>query len=147
MFVNDCMMRHPIMISPDTLAAEAQKILSENKIRHLPVVGDGKRLKGLITRQRLAFKPADLASLNIWEVTRKLSELKVKNVMVRAEDVYTIKPDKTVERAASIMTENKIGCLPVVEKNNVVIGILTETDLLNAFQQMLTNKALFCFVI
>ena len=137
MFVNDCMMRHPIMISPDTLAAEAQKILSENKIRHLPVVGDGKRLKGLITRQRLAFKPADLASLNIWEVTRKLSELKVKNVMVRAEDVYTIKPDKTVERAASIMTENKIGCLPVVEKNNVVIGILTETDLLNAFQQML----------
>jgi acetoin utilization protein AcuB len=137
MFVNDCMTRHPIMISPDTLAADAQKILSENKIRHLPVVGDGKRLKGLITRQRLAFKPADLASLNVWEVTRRLSELKVKNVMVRAEEVHTIQPDKTVERAASIMSENKIGCLLVVEENDVVVGILTETDLLNAFQQML----------
>ena len=63
--------------------------------------------------------------------------LKVKNVMIRAEEVHTIQPDKTVERAASIMTENEIGCLPVVEENNIVVGILTKADLLNAFQQML----------
>jgi acetoin utilization protein AcuB len=136
MLVKDSMMRHPILISPDTAAAEAQQIMSENKIRHLPVVGDGKRLKGLITRQRLAFKPDELGSLNVWEITRKLSGLKVKDVMVRESDVHTVDADRTIERAASIMTANKIGCLPVLE-DGVVIGIITETDLLNAFQQML----------
>jgi len=137
MLVNDCMMRHPILISPDTPAAEAQKIMTENKVRHLPVVGDGKRLEGLITRERLALKPDELGSLNIWEITRTLSNLRVKDLMIKAQDVYTITADKTIERAARTMQQHKIGCLPVVEDENVVIGIITEVDLLGAFQQML----------
>jgi acetoin utilization protein AcuB len=131
------MVRHPIMISPETPAAEAEKIMSENKIRHLPVVGDGKRLEGLITRQSLSLKPADLGSLNVWEITRSLSNLRVKDLMVKAEDVITVTPERTIERAASLMTQNKIGCLPVIEDGRVVVGILTEQDLLRAFQEML----------
>jgi acetoin utilization protein AcuB len=131
------MVRHPIMISPETPAAEAEKIMSENKIRHLPVVGDGKRLEGLITRQSLALKPTDLGSLNMWEITRSLSNLRVKDLMVKAEDMITITPERTIERAASVMTQNKIGCLPVIEEGQVVVGILTEQDLLRAFQEML----------
>jgi len=137
MLVKDCMMQHPIMISPDTLASEAQKIMAENKIRHLPVVGDGKRLQGLVSRQRLALKPDDFGSLNVWEITRQLSNLKVKDIMIKKEDVRCITPDKTVERAASDITESKIGCLPVLEDGDIVIGIITETDLLRAFQEML----------
>lgn len=53
MLVKNCMTRHPIMIAPEKLASEAQKIMAENNVRHLPVVGDGKRLLGLITRERL----------------------------------------------------------------------------------------------
>jgi acetoin utilization protein AcuB len=137
MLVKDCMMRHPIMIAPEDPAAQAQQIMTENKIRHLPVVGDGKRLAGLITRQRLALKPDQIGSLNVWEITRILADLKVKDLMVKAQDVHTIKEDRTVERAARIMSENKIGCLPVVEDDEIVVGILTETDLLHAFQEML----------
>jgi len=101
----------------------------ENKVRHLPVIGDGKRPMGLLTRQRLRIPPADLGSLNVWEITRYLSELKVKDVMVKAKDLITIGPDATVEEAAQTMAENRYGCLPVVE-DNVVVGIITETDLL-----------------
>jgi len=137
MLVKDTMLMHPILISPDMLASEAEKIMAENKIRHLPVVGDGKRLEGLITRQRLAFKPDVLSSLNMWEISRILANLKVKDLMVKAADVHTITADRTIERAASVMAENKIGCLPVVEDDLVVVGILTETDLLHAFQHML----------
>lgn len=137
MLVKDCMLRHPILISPETPAVKAQKIMSENKIRYLPVVGDGKCLEGLITRQRLALKPADIGSLNVWEITRMLSNLKVKDLMVKMGDVHTISPEKTIERAASIMVEYKIGCLPIIEDDMVVIAILTETDLLRAFQEML----------
>jgi acetoin utilization protein AcuB len=137
MLVKDCMTRHPIMISPSMPVTEAEKIMSENMIRHLPVIGDGKRLRGLITRQLLSLKPADMSSLNVWEITRFLSNLMVEDLMLKAQDVVTIAPDRTIERAAKILAERKIGCLPVVEDDNVVIGILSETDLLSAFQEML----------
>jgi acetoin utilization protein AcuB len=124
------------MISPTTKAAEAENIMTENKVRHLPVVGSGKRLEGLVTRQSLAIKPDLLGSLNVWEITRYLANLTVKQVMVRAGEVVTIGPDKTIERAARTMSENKIGCLPVID-DGVVVGIITEIDLMNAFQIML----------
>jgi len=137
MLVKDCMVQHPIMISPDTLASEAERIMVENKIRHIPVVGDGKRLKGLVTRQRLTLKPDDFGSLNVWEITRRLSNLKAKDIMVKREDIQLISPEKTIERAAALITESKIGCLPVIENGDIVIGIITETDLLLAFQEMM----------
>lgn len=136
MLIKDCMTRHPIMIPPSTPAMEAQHIMTENSIRHLPVVGPGKRLLGLVTRQRLALDAGRLSSLNVWEITRFISKLTAGDVMIKAGDVITIEPDRTVERAARTMTENKIGCLPVVE-DNMVVGILTEDDLLRSYQELL----------
>ncbi len=136
MLVNDCMTRHPILISPEIPASEAQKIMSENNIRHLPVTGSGKRLEGLITRQSFALAPDVLASLDVWDITRYLSGLNVKSIMLGRDKVHTIEPDKTVERAARIMNEHKIGCLPVIE-DGAVVGIITESDLLDALQEML----------
>jgi acetoin utilization protein AcuB len=129
MLVKDYMTRHPIMVPPSMPAAEAQKIMVENKVRHLPVVGDGKRPLGLVSRQRLRIPPAELGSLNVWEITRFLADLTVKDVMVKGSDMLTIEPEATMEDAAQIMAEKKIGCLPVVEKN-VVVGVITETDML-----------------
>ena len=129
MLVKDYMTRHPIMVPPTMPAAEAQKVMVENKVRHLPIIGDGKRPIGLVTRQSLRIPPADLGSLNVWEIARYLSEMKVKDLMVKFEDLVTIGPDATLEEAAEIMATNKFGCLPVVE-DNVVVGIITETDLL-----------------
>jgi acetoin utilization protein AcuB len=124
------------MISPETLATEAQKIMSENDVRHLPVVGDGKKLLGLITRVRLALKPDMMGSLDVWEITRYLSNLTVNKVMLPASKVQTVDPDRTVERAASIMSDHKIGCLPVID-DDVVVGIISEIDLLRSYQDML----------
>jgi acetoin utilization protein AcuB len=129
MLVKDYMTRHPIMIPPTTPAAEAQKIMAENKIRHLPVVGDGKRPLGLVTRERLRIPPADLGSLNVWEITRFLSNLTAKDVMVKGKDLITIGSSATLEEAAQLMATNKIGSLPVVDED-VVVGILSETDIL-----------------
>lgn len=136
MLVKDCMTRHPILISPDTPAAEAERLMVDNQIRHLPVVGDGKRLQGLVTRKSFAIKADMLGSLNVWEISRRLSDVKVKQVMVKAENVVTIASDRTIERAAKLLNDSKISCLPVIEED-IVIGIITETDLLNAFQLML----------
>lgn len=137
MLIADCMTRHPILIPPAMLASEAQKILSENHIRHLPVVESGKRLAGLVTRQQLLLKADAVGSLSVWEISRYLADLHVAQVMVKGRDVLTITADRTIERASQIMAERKIGCLPVVEDGTVVVGIVTETDLLRSFQEML----------
>ena len=139
MLVKDYMTRHPIMVPPTMPAAEAQKVMAENRVRHLPVVGDGKRPLGLVTRQNLRIPPADLGSLNVWEIARYLSEMKVKDLMVKSKDLVTIGPDATLEEAADLMAENKFGCLPVVEEN-VVVGIITETDLLVQLSDLLGGQ-------
>lgn len=136
MLVKDYMTRHPIMIEPTLRVADAQKLMAENGIRHLPVVGDGKRLLGLVTRQRLSIPPEKLGSLDVWEITRYLSNLTAGDVMVKGPDLKTIGPEATLEEAADLLIRNKISGLPVIE-DSVVIGILTETDLLIELQNLL----------
>ncbi|MFN8457386.1 MAG: CBS domain-containing protein [Anaerolineae bacterium] len=142
MIVKDYMTRHPILISPDMRVTEAQKIMSENNIRHVPVVGDGKRLQGLVTRQRLSIPAEKLTSLDVWEITRYLSDLTVGKVMVKGPDLQTIHPIAPIEEAADVMIRHKIGGLPVIEDGGVVVGIITETDLLRELQNLLgANEA------
>ncbi|MEJ2485700.1 MAG: CBS domain-containing protein [Anaerolineales bacterium] len=137
MLVRDYMTKHPIMISPEALVTKAQQIIVENKVRHLPVVTDGKRLVGLVTRNRLNIPPSDLTSFNVWEISRILSKLKVKDVMVKQEDLVTIHQEAVIEDAAAIMCRNKIGCLPVVDEDGIVIGIISEIDLLAELSSIL----------
>lgn len=129
MFVKDYMTKHPVMVEPDMSIVEAQGIMAEAQVRHVPVIESGKRLAGLITRQRLHIPPTQLASLNVWEITRFLSHMTVKDVMVKRRDVITIGAEITLEDAALVMVKNKIGCLPVVE-DDIVVGIITEIDML-----------------
>lgn len=136
MLVKDCMTRHPIMISPTTPATEAQRLMVDNNVRHLPVIGDGKRLLGLVTQENLALRPEFLGSLNVWEISRYLSNMNVQKIMTKAQHVLTVTPDTTVERTAHIMSENKASGFPVID-DGIVIGIITETDLLRALQTML----------
>jgi acetoin utilization protein AcuB len=136
MFVKDYMTRHPIMIEPHKRVIEAQRLMVENKIRHLPVVGAGKRLLGWITRQRLQVAPERLASLEVWEITRYLAELTVEKVMVKGNDLKTIDGAATLETAADVMIRHKIGGLPVIE-DGMVVGVITETDLLIQLRDLL----------
>ena len=136
MIVKDYMTKHPVMIEPTGSIVEAQGIMAETKVRHLPVVEEGKRLVGLITQETLRVPPTRLTSLNVWEITRFLSDLTVKDVMVKRKDVITVGPDATIEEAARVMVENKIGCLPVLEED-IVIGIITDTDMMAHLVEML----------
>lgn len=136
MFVRDYMTRHLMLAGPDMPAVEAQHLMAEARIRRLPVVGDGKRLLGLITRQSLLVDPGKLGSLNMWDIAGYLAGLTVKDVMIKAGDVVAVDPDRTIEEAARLMVEKKIGCLPVLD-DDVVVGIITETDLLAQLTSMM----------
>lgn len=136
MLVKDYMTRHPFMAEPSMSIVEAQRLMGENNIRHLPVVGEGKRLLGLVTRNSLLVDPSRLSSLDVWEIARYLTGLTVKDVMIKARDVITIHPDATIEDAARVMVERKVGCLPVVE-GEFVVGILTDADMMAHLMQMM----------
>lgn len=136
MLVKDYMTRHPFLAEPSMSIVEAQRLMGENNIRHLPVVGEGKRLLGLVTRHSLLVDPSRLSSLDVWEIARYLAGLTVKDVMIKARDVITIHPDATIEDAARIMVECKVGCLPVVE-DGFVVGILTDVDMMAHLMQMM----------
>ena len=136
MLVRDYMTKHPIMVPADMRLADAQRLMVDNNIRHLPVVGDGKRLEGMMTRQRMSIAPEQLASLDVWEITRYLSTLTVGKVMLTGPDLRTIGPDATLEEAADLMLRTKISGLTVVE-DGVVVGMLTDTDLLVELMNLL----------
>ncbi len=139
MLVKEYMTRHPIMVEPAMSIVDAQRFMNDNNVRHLPVIGDGKRLLGLVTRQSLLVDPRRLASLDVWEIARTLGGLTVKDVMIKARDVMCVDPNMTIEEAARLMVAKKVGCLPVLE-DDVVVGILTEVDLLAHLAELMGSR-------
>lgn len=137
MLVKDYMTKHPMVVEPRMPILDAQRYMGENDIRHLPIVGKGNRLLGLVSRARLLIQPAKLDSLDVWEISRFLSELTLSDVMVPARDVVTIDKQETIEEAARIIVGNNVGCLPVVDQHLNVEGIITKTDLLGQLMEML----------
>ncbi len=139
MLVKDYMTRHPFMIEPDMPVVDAQRYLAEVNVGHLPVTGSGKRLLGLITRRTLSIQTDSLDSLNVWEITRYISGLTVKKLMIKKSNMITIDPNATIEDAAYSMVKHKIGCLPVIEKD-IIVGLLTSDDLLAHLTQLFATE-------
>ena len=131
MIVAKKMVRNPVFVDEDDSMKIAMDILKAREIRHLPVLKGGEKLVGILSETDIKqASPSPATGLKIHEVYYLLDKVKVKQIMTRRP--YTISPDAPIEEAALVMREKKIGCLPVVEKGRLV-GILTETDILDAF--------------
>ena len=117
-----------ITVPPDTPLVKARDLLREQNIKQLPVVDGEGNLVGILTDRDLKQAWASPATtLSIYELTYVLQKLTVESVMVT--DLMTITPDATIERAARILHDHKIGSLPVLEDDRLV-GIITSTDLM-----------------
>lgn len=112
-----------VTIGPDTGLREALGLMKAKGIRHLPVVANGKCV-GLVSSAEL--KQAVLASM--------LEDLNVSELMIATP--FTISRDTSMDKAARIIYEKDVGCLPVLE-NGRVIGIITVKDILKAFIEFL----------
>ena len=123
--VRDVMTHEVATLDRNDRLSTADNVMRLGRIRHMPVMEDGD-LVGLVT-QRDLFRGALLKALGYGLKAEQtmLDTLAVKEVM--ATDLETIAPDATLQEAARIMVERKIGCLPVVEDAKLV-GILTEGD-------------------
>lgn len=133
MQIEQWMNRDVVTVGPDDSFRTAMHLIRQKGIRHLPVV-EGKRLVGMVTDRDLRqASPSGATSLSIHELHYILEKLTVREIM--SKQVVTIRPDQTVEDAALLLLGHRIGGLPVV-RDGELIGILTETDILQAFLQL-----------
>jgi acetoin utilization protein AcuB len=124
MKIRDLMIPDPIAITATASISDAIELMKANHIRHLPVVSKGRKLEGLVT----------LADLKQGLIPSMLGDVDLKDLMIT--DPITVAPEDDIETAAQIIYKHKIGGLPVT-KNARLVGIITETDMLRAFIDMM----------
>jgi CBS domain-containing membrane protein len=123
------MTREVITIAPETSLARAFGIMRCKRFRHLPVLDGRGRLVGLVThRDLLAASTSSLEHPIEEERVELLRSFYVDQVMETHLD--TACPDADAAEAGRRMVRHKIGCLPVVESGERLVGILTEEDFL-----------------
>lgn len=134
MLVKNVMTKNPITILPDASVTEARAIMNKNNIGKLPVVDKNFKLVGMLTKNDLAkASPSQATTLDMYEISYLLSKLSVEKIMVK--DVVTVQDTEVVENAAKLMLDHGIGCVPVLS-GDLVVGILTESDLFSLFTEM-----------
>lgn len=139
MYVKDHMTSEPITVTEDVVISKAVELMRKNQFHRLPVTDAQGRLIGLITGGLVEEKSgAQNTSLSIFELNYLLSRMKVSEIMIR--DVKTIQADVFLEEAAQMMIDNEIAVLPVVDAENHVIGIITEKDIFQAFNDLLGHR-------
>ena len=129
LLVRNSMTRDLVTVVSETTAAEALALCRMNRIRHLPVL-EGRRLVGVISDRDLRAATPALGDLARAEA---LDRIRVADEMAR--DVTTARPEDPIEDAAMAMYERKIGCLPVVDGEDLV-GMLTTSDVMRALVRL-----------
>ncbi|NNL67315.1 MAG: CBS domain-containing protein [Myxococcales bacterium] len=126
--VSEIMQREFMHLSPDDGLDFVEEVMQIGRVRHFPVLEDGK-LVGIVSQRDLL--AASLTRVLAFEGEHRRSFLKsvpVSEVMTR--DVRTIPPETELREIAQMFARNKIGCAVVVAEDGAPLGLVTETDLL-----------------
>ena len=128
------MTREVVTLAEDDTLADARTCMERGRIRHLPVVR-GQKLVGLVThRDLLSASFSVFAEVSAQEERRLFRQIPVRELM---HDAYAVPPTMRVPEAARVMLEEQYGCLPVVDGNGDLLGIVTDADFLRLAVRML----------
>lgn len=131
MSVSDFMTKELITVDPKMKVFDAVDLMKKHDIHRLPVL-ENDRLAGLITEGVIqAAMPSQATSLSVFEVNYLLNKTTVGDVMIK--DVLTIDPDALLEDGIAKMRKNNVAVLPVVDKQDNLVGIITNNDIFDAF--------------
>ncbi len=125
MVVRDHMSTPVVVIGPDSDYMTALRMMQDHHLHHLPVVDANGHLIGILAERDLL-----LAAANFLQ-----NPIEVASVMHR--NVVTALPETPLAEAATLMVSYSIGGLPVMDADQQVIGIITETDIFRAFVKLL----------
>ena len=129
--VQNWMTTDVVSVGPDTSLLKVGKLMKDHHIRRIPVVDENGQVIGIISdRDVRDASPSKATTLDMYEMHYLLAELKAKNIMTAKP--ITVKPTDTVEQAALIMLDNKVGGLPVVDDSSKLVGIISDHDVFKA---------------
>jgi len=135
MFVKTKMTTNPFTVTADQTIPEAHEIMTQHNVKRLPVMHKGK-LVGVISKTDIdRYTPSKATSLSMGEITYLMTKTKIKKIM--SKDLVTISPDALLEEAATLMRDNKVSFLPVVDNKGKLVGIITESDIFDSFIELL----------
>jgi CBS domain-containing membrane protein len=130
--VREIMMGSPVTLKPEDTLNLANDVISLGRIRHIPVVDNG-RLVGLLSDRDLI----GAATTNFGSKQRSKGAshktFLVKDLMKKT--VITVKPDTSIKETVHLMKEKKIGCIPVVNEG-ILVGLVTTTDILRYVEEL-----------
>jgi len=137
MFVSRSMTQKVITTGPEADVFDAYEKMTQNRIRHLPVIDADGRLIGIVTDRdiRSALPYSMIKDPIRTAEAEKVKNLKVMDIMTA--DPKTIGPHHTIQDALVLIQELRVGALPVVDKEGKLKGILSVRDLLRAFINVL----------
>lgn len=123
--VGAVMTKKPMTMMPDESFAELVGRMANRAFRHMLVVDEDQRLHGVIS---------DRDVLRALSRTPDWNQKSVAQIM--SQDSITTTPDSAISAAVRTMLDKRINCLPVIGADGRVAGILTSTDLLQAYEQL-----------
>ncbi|MFZ5469111.1 MAG: CBS domain-containing protein [Myxococcota bacterium] len=128
--VKDLMTRDLVTLKESDDLSLADTIIHLGRIRHLPVVDRGGKLIGLVSQR-------DLLRAYARRGEAMAGSMLAGEVMTRR--LTKVLPSTPLRRSLKLMLRNKFGCLPVVDKNGKLVGILTEGDLVKFSLHMVSE--------
>lgn len=135
MKISKYMTQKLVTATPEMSVKAAFLTMRAHRVRHLPVVV-GDRLAGIISDRDLR-RPRWADNLDDWTTYYQIDDdVKVQDVMTsNPETIHTYDP---ILKAVTIFREQRYGALPVLDKNDDLVGILSAQDLLGALEELLT---------
>jgi acetoin utilization protein AcuB len=130
------MTRQLFTVDQDDLIEHLEEQMERYRFRHLPVV-EGSRLVGLITRSDLWHLSSSVLSTSAPEENAILHRLTAERVMTR--ECVTVAPDEPLASVAKLIWDTRVGCVPVVEQDGTLVGILTEGDFVRLSRHLLAR--------
>ena len=134
--VVDLMTREPLTVTVTETIGEADDLMSQNKIRQLPVV-KGKELIGIVTdRDIRSFLGGSLLA----SPEQREAALKTRVREIMTSEPITVCPDDELEEVLELLIEEKVGGIPVVDETEGLVGIVTYVDVLRCFLNRLQEE-------
>jgi len=136
MKVKDIMRSSVVTLHTSDSLGVADDVMSMGRIRHLPVVDSHRRVVGLVT-QRDLYKAAISSVLGFTKAKAHewLGKIDVSDVMTVG--VTTVDMEAGIVEAVDKMLSKKFGCLPVIDKDGCLVGLVTESNCLRCFRDLM----------
>ena len=127
--VKDIMTKNCIYIHIESTVNEAYESLNSLDVNQMPVVSFGKKIRGMINKKMILELLMDNLENSKYNLNKKIEEIKL-------PEIITVAPSVEIRKVAKVMIDFKLDAIPVVDENDILVGIVSKTDILKAISYL-----------